>query len=149
MFCPVCKDEFRPGFTRCANCGVDLVERLDDRAAPVTEPEKRRESIPIPLLSMVEYCGFVSLDDARQARERLKEEGIRSDILIRETPDDHQEEFWLRVDRDRYRQTQALLGFDEVEPAASGGTFACNVCGTEVAYEERFCPDCGARFEDD
>ena len=26
MFCPVCGDEFRPGFTRCNDCDVELVE---------------------------------------------------------------------------------------------------------------------------
>jgi hypothetical protein len=28
MFCPNCKAEYRPGFTRCADCGVDLVATL-------------------------------------------------------------------------------------------------------------------------
>jgi len=34
MFCPVCKTEYRPGFTECADCGVDLVTTLpaDDPA---------------------------------------------------------------------------------------------------------------------
>jgi hypothetical protein len=28
MFCPKCKAEYRPGFTRCSDCDVDLVEAL-------------------------------------------------------------------------------------------------------------------------
>ena len=28
MFCPLCKAEYRPGFTRCSDCDVDLVETL-------------------------------------------------------------------------------------------------------------------------
>jgi len=28
MFCPECKTEYRPGFTKCADCGVDLVPSL-------------------------------------------------------------------------------------------------------------------------
>ena len=28
MFCPVCKAEYRPGYTHCADCDVDLVEAL-------------------------------------------------------------------------------------------------------------------------
>jgi len=28
MFCPQCKAEYRPGFTRCTDCDVDLVEAL-------------------------------------------------------------------------------------------------------------------------
>lgn len=30
MFCPKCKVEYRPGFTRCSDCGVDLVEELPE-----------------------------------------------------------------------------------------------------------------------
>ena len=30
MFCPQCKSEFRTGFTHCADCDVDLVERLPE-----------------------------------------------------------------------------------------------------------------------
>jgi hypothetical protein len=33
MFCPECKAEYRAGFTRCSDCGVDLVEQLDARAS--------------------------------------------------------------------------------------------------------------------
>jgi hypothetical protein len=28
MFCPQCRAEYRPGFTRCSDCDVDLVEAL-------------------------------------------------------------------------------------------------------------------------
>jgi hypothetical protein len=28
MYCPECKAEYRPGFTRCSDCDVDLVEAL-------------------------------------------------------------------------------------------------------------------------
>jgi hypothetical protein len=31
MFCPECKAEYRKGFTRCSDCGLDLVETLDAR----------------------------------------------------------------------------------------------------------------------
>src|SRR5713101_2557934 len=36
MFCPECKAEYRPGFTRCADCDVDLVDQLP--TAPSPEP---------------------------------------------------------------------------------------------------------------
>jgi hypothetical protein len=41
MFCPVCKYEFRRGFTHCNQCDVDLVDALPpeeevDHAAPTT-----------------------------------------------------------------------------------------------------------------
>jgi hypothetical protein len=30
MFCPQCKAEYRPGFMRCSDCGLDLVDGLPD-----------------------------------------------------------------------------------------------------------------------
>ena len=30
MFCPVCKSEYRDGFTKCSDCEVDLVRQLAD-----------------------------------------------------------------------------------------------------------------------
>ena len=34
MFCPECKAEYRPGFTRCADCDVELVDQLPAARAP-------------------------------------------------------------------------------------------------------------------
>jgi hypothetical protein len=33
MFCPNCKSEYRFGFTKCSDCGVDLVEHLSGSSA--------------------------------------------------------------------------------------------------------------------
>jgi hypothetical protein len=30
MFCPECRAEYRPGFTRCSDCDVDLVHELPE-----------------------------------------------------------------------------------------------------------------------
>lgn len=37
MFCPVCKSEYREGFTRCADCDVDLVPTLESQAGAEAE----------------------------------------------------------------------------------------------------------------
>jgi hypothetical protein len=39
MFCPVCRDEFREGFSRCPDCDVSLVVRLSE-----PEPETSSET---------------------------------------------------------------------------------------------------------
>ncbi|MFY9731349.1 MAG: hypothetical protein WB723_09405 [Candidatus Acidiferrales bacterium] len=37
MFCPVCESEYRDGFTKCSDCGMDLVKQLAD-ASEANEP---------------------------------------------------------------------------------------------------------------
>ena len=151
MFCPRCRDEFRPGFTRCAVCDVDLVDSLDHALEPASEPRPATEpSLPV---SMAEYCGFLALEDAREARDKLSSKGIRSDILIRQSVGDEaggaeHEEFWLRVERSGYARAAALLGY-EVAESDEDETVACGDCGHRVSAEETFCANCGARFEDD
>ncbi|HEY0703765.1 MAG TPA: hypothetical protein VGD60_13445 [Candidatus Acidoferrales bacterium] len=38
MFCPECKAEYRPGFARCSDCHVDLVDQLDARPTNAPRP---------------------------------------------------------------------------------------------------------------
>jgi hypothetical protein len=47
LFCPNCQAEYRPGFTRCADCNVDLVESLDQ--APAKE-QSEGGNFPMPVL---------------------------------------------------------------------------------------------------
>ncbi len=60
MFCPQCKAEYRPGFTRCADCDVDLVYALpavaelggsSEEASTVTDEDP--------------FCSFWKGDDPR------------------------------------------------------------------------------------
>ncbi len=39
MFCPVCKAEYRKGFTRCADCDVELVASLEKPPSEDTQDE--------------------------------------------------------------------------------------------------------------
>ena len=146
MFCPECRDEFREGFTRCASCEVDLVGDLSSvESTPARGPD------PILAVSVVDYCGFLSLDDAREARDTLHVAGTPTQIVIRNltagTPTAPvKEEFWLQVPKDAVRRVAAILG--DLEPAESEPTesLSCSDCGKPVQSEEQFCPHCGARF---
>ena len=39
MFCPVCKSEYREGFTKCSDCGAELVNRLPDASSDADSEE--------------------------------------------------------------------------------------------------------------
>lgn len=45
MFCPRCGDEYRPGFTRCSDCDVDLVEN---------PPARIEDAEPLELITVLE-----------------------------------------------------------------------------------------------
>lgn len=49
MFCPSCRAEYRPGFTRCSDCDMDLIAELPDNRTEATENqgyEYRNEDQP-------------------------------------------------------------------------------------------------------
>jgi hypothetical protein len=73
MFCPVCKAEYRQGFTRCADCDVDLVYELPAAAIVPVEPGDPGDSVGDP------FCSFWKGDDPRihaELCELLSEQGI-------------------------------------------------------------------------
>jgi len=153
MYCPSCKSEFREGFTRCGSCDVDLVHELSPE-----EPVAKKPG-PAALGSLVEYCGFLSLDDAREARDRLRRERLPSEIVIRDLAGEDpwapaEEEYWIRVPSNVLRTVTTILGDGLAEQAeqpehagAQGEIVACSECGKAVGPEETFCPHCGAKFE--
>ena len=117
MFCPVCKSEFRTGFTRCEGCDADLVESLD-QVAEGSEENGIQEAAASAQL--VDFCGFLELRDARQARDELRSRRIGSEVVIRDTAppipgQPAKEEFWLRVPVSNFREVAAILGYDSAE----------------------------------
>jgi hypothetical protein len=60
MFCPQCKAEYRPGFTRCSDCGVDLVDRLPEE--PRTGRSRRIDSSKlVPILQTNDRSDVLSI----------------------------------------------------------------------------------------
>jgi|HubBroStandDraft_6_1064221.scaffolds.fasta_scaffold345108_1 hypothetical protein len=82
MFCPQCKAEYRPGFTRCADCDVPLVDELPAEALVAPEPAAAPgdpEEDP--------FCSFWSGDDPRihaELCELLDKERIPHKTVRRE-----------------------------------------------------------------
>lgn len=154
MFCPSCESEYRAGITECATCGVRLVERLGGAAG--VPAEARRTAGPVA--SFVEYCGFLDLNEALEAREHLRVRGIVAQVLIREAPagsldDDRVDECWLRVPAAEFDAVRQVLGYEADDSAhehagAADDSFECSACGARVPADASKCPGCGARFED-
>jgi hypothetical protein len=82
MICPVCKAEYRPGFYRCADCDVELVQELPAEALVAPEPAAAPgdpDEDP--------FCSFWSGDDPRihaELCEILDRESIPHKTLRRE-----------------------------------------------------------------
>ena len=150
MFCPECRDEYRPGFKQCATCDVELVDALDDGGPDVPAPVMA-DATPDEALAV--FCGFLTLDEARHARDNVRGAKLPSDILIREAPAaaagaSVQEEFWLRVRPKDFAKVEGLIGFEPAAPAGAEDTFGCSVCGATVHASDDACPGCGLRFEE-
>lgn len=131
MFCPSCKDEFRAGFTRCAACNVDLVDDLSTVETKAGETSGAKAAAAPPS-QMVDYCGFFTLDEARQARDSLRREKIRADIVVRESPgagagESPDEEYWLRVEASRFSRVPGVLDLDR--PETKGGIDSGDTAG--------------------
>ncbi|MGE5352597.1 MAG: DUF2007 domain-containing protein [Syntrophothermus sp.] len=79
MFCPRCKAEYREGFTRCSDCGVDLVEKLPEENYSID-----------PDVQFVEVLRTLNLVDIAFIKSVLDSEGIhyfiKGDIIQNMNP---------------------------------------------------------------
>lgn len=65
LFCPKCSAEYIPGFTRCSDCLVSLVETLP---APESEPRPHRDSSLSPPAALTDpVCVYRSVHRGRFA----------------------------------------------------------------------------------
>ena len=80
MFCPQCNAEYRPGFTRCADCEVDLVNEPPQYALAGQAPADPGDPNEDP------FCSFWKGEDARvhaELCEVLEEAGIPHKTVFR------------------------------------------------------------------
>ena len=45
MFCPECRAEYRPGFTRCSDCDVELVHKIPEHGTRVRKTKRDSETM--------------------------------------------------------------------------------------------------------
>jgi hypothetical protein len=75
MFCPGCKAEYRPGFTRCSDCEVELIDKLAE-----TEPDRPKSQEFRDVNNPVEIAHFVNVQQAEFAVSVLEGSGIEAYI---------------------------------------------------------------------
>jgi hypothetical protein len=78
MYCPKCKAEYRPGFTRCSDCFVELVDEL-----PTEEPEEEQSA---PLWPDAESLSELWHGEDTVLHGRLLAELKRAGISYENTP---------------------------------------------------------------
>ena len=150
MWCPKCRSEFREGFEYCAACDADLVAELPSEEAVASDRGEVRETAedPVRQVKRAEFCGFLSLDEAAEARASLAEVGLSSEILIRDAPrlqgeDAARDEFWLRVDPDDTEAVGKVLEMESENPADGPEPLRCPECNAKLDARDRLCLGCG------
>jgi hypothetical protein len=124
-----------------------LVATLPNDAPPQPVPEEDT-GVRIPEL-LADFCGFPTLDEARDARNKLRAARVPAEILITDgSGAPPQEEYWLRARQKDFPKIAAIIGFDPADTPTEDSSFACSACGETVQASDDACPGCGLRFEE-
>lgn len=99
-FCPKCKYEYREGFTRCADCGEGLVEKLSEQ-----------EDISVKLVPLEVQQGRIY---AEMVKEVLEKKGIfciiQSGPLFSLGSAGAEGDFsYIHVPEDRFEEAEQIL----------------------------------------
>ncbi len=116
MYCPKCRDEYREGFTECADCKVPLVSELPPEPKPEPKPEP-----DLTWADLVCIRIYDNREEAEFARSFLETNGIDAEVFADDCggwrPGLHSSE-GLRlmvVKRDAEKALQLLNQIDEGE----------------------------------
>jgi hypothetical protein len=116
VFCPDCKAEYRFGFTKCSDCGVDLVAHLPDGSSALMELVGDPDAMKVLWAGVdAQMSGSVrkALDTAKIA---YKEDTVESQLM----PAFRQCIYRIEVRRGDYKAAvesiQDLVGGDAIKP---------------------------------
>lgn len=164
-FCPKCRAEYREGFTRCATCGVDLVDSLEDVPEPITEDNAveylRGKELAVLVRGDLDSCREVCnalLQEQVPAIIAPYDENVPSarlamllDVLVAEE-DVERAVTLLQADWHDMLERDGLqwlgVGAPE-EEAEEDGPLACPACGSTAPLVDGCCPDCGLYLGDE
>jgi hypothetical protein len=77
-WCPKCKAEYIIGFTKCRDCGMELIEKLPDIVSSDDSDDSAKEQVGLPCNEHVEEVLLITTDDLAQfsyITSMLKNEG--------------------------------------------------------------------------
>jgi len=119
MFCPECKSEYRPGFTRCADCDVDLVANLPE-AKPESSDRSNLEGDRSDLQEISNLQEIWTGDDQQSCVATcltLKDAGIPYQVAQRKKQflKEDERHFKIAVPSSFYKQAKELVGRDTAD----------------------------------
>lgn len=149
-FCPECHAEYREGFTRCASCDVDLVERLPE-AFDLSEENIAQALEGQDLVPVARQGDF---DVVKEMREYLATKQVASLILDDKEfkpPPGAPARVMLVVGSADVEVAREALGAKFNDMVAEEGLQAdsdltygtCPACGQAVGEDQEECPECG------
>lgn len=160
-YCPNCDDEFRPEFTKCSDCGGDLILQEEgvgaagirsttDHGEPALPPDAWRTSLDsTPVSNLVPIKTFDTLDDLEPAVAAFAAAQLPSRVLVQNG------RYILLVRPDSLGDAQSALEavhqeegddaeLDEGFDPAAGRYTACPACNAKLeGNSARSCPECG------
>ncbi len=161
MYCPKCESEYRVGFTRCGECGVNLVQELP--AVAETEGQHTEPAVVFTTLNTNEAALVKSLLEGSGVEVWVLDEHLSrmdSPIAIviggakiavppaqRELALDVLNEYRGRAGQDpaygRATPFQATAPYPQFEVAGDDGDSKCPHCQATVEPESTVCAGCG------
>lgn len=148
MFCPMCQSEYRAGFTRCQECGVDLVSQLPE---PDAELRARGFEVVFVTLNPIEADLVRSVLEASGIEVFMIDENItRIDPPIalmiggmKVAVPQGQRDAAIEVLK-QYRRTSGLESVPlEAVDTEGNDEYRCPRCRALLEVETTICPKCG------
>jgi len=167
MICPVCKADYRPGFTRCADCDVDLVNTYEEAVRrPVFRESPAPENYPEPLwrgtdphfyLGLLRYLGSkrvlclgrpVNPPPYDSFEEQPAGSWMTTEFEVLVSRQDVSFARWILHSAEAMYKEEETPGNDaEGEPdepeASLDVAGVCPLCDGEFASASSLCPNCG------